>query len=151
LGLFPSRTNSKLPCYISWDPEPSSWKVDAITFPLVNKSFYIFLPFRLIGSVSRKMFLENTRGILISPLWSTQPWFTRAKQWSKDFRLFLHGPFNPLGGIPLLRKALTPYGLDKAMKDRLVSNTWRMGTVTLYMHYICKCQLFCLIAKIESL
>ena len=60
-------------------------------------------------------------------------------------------PFPPLGGIPLLRKHLQPFNIDKITLNRLVSSTWRPGTVKLYAHYINKWQLFCNIYKIGTL
>ena len=59
--------------------------------------------------------------------------------------------FHPLGGIPLLRKYLEPYGIDKVTQERIVSHAWRGGTVKLYAHYLRKWQLFCTLRQIDPL
>jgi hypothetical protein len=59
-------------------------------------------------------------------------------------------PFEPLDSIPLLRKALVSFGLDRVTQDHLVDHGWLKGTVTLYTNYIRKWQL-CVISKNDSL
>ena len=59
--------------------------------------------------------------------------------------------FDPLGGIPLLRKHLQPYGIDKVTLDRIVSAAWRPGTVKLYAHYIRKWQMICYPHNLDTL
>lgn len=54
IDLFTSCTNKKLD-YVSWQPEPESWKIDAFSFTWNNKFFYAFPPFSLVGRVARKL------------------------------------------------------------------------------------------------
>jgi hypothetical protein len=34
------------------------------------------------------MILDKTKGILIAPLWKTQPWFPRVIDWAKKTKTF---------------------------------------------------------------
>jgi hypothetical protein len=104
VDLFASRLNNKLQRYVSWHPEPLSWKVDAFTFPWVNNFFYVFPPFRLVSRVARKMILDKTKGILIAPLWNTQPWFPRVKDWVKKTKTFPRRSGNLQHQGPLLEQ-----------------------------------------------
>ena len=58
---------------------------------------------------------------------------------------------NPLGGIPFLRKRLSPYGLDKATTEFIVSSAWRESTVKLYSTYLKKWGVFCLTRSVKPL
>ena len=75
LDLFASRLNSQLKAYVSWHPEPDSWAVDAFSLNWNTLKFYAFPPFSLLGRTLSKIRQDQAEGILIAPLWSTQPWF----------------------------------------------------------------------------
>ena len=76
VDLFASQNNYKLRIYVSWQPEPKSWKVDAFTFKWKDLFFYAFPPFSIVGRVARKLYHD---GILVAPLWETQPWLAAAR------------------------------------------------------------------------
>ena len=44
---------------------------------MAAEHFYVFPPFSCIPQVINKMELESATGILVVPLFTTQPWFTR--------------------------------------------------------------------------
>ena len=62
--------------YVSWKADPGSTYVDAFTLDWSRFScFYEFPPFYLLNKVLRKIEQDQASGILIVPLWHTQPWF----------------------------------------------------------------------------
>lgn len=107
IDLFASRTNNKLERYVSWKPEPESWKIDAFSFTWSNHFFYVFPPFSLVGRVARKLKQDKSRAILVAPLWTTQPWTAQIKHWAHQSRYFPRdgrnlqhsGPLRPEGDV----------------------------------------------------
>ena len=79
VDLFASRITKKLPCYVSWSPDPEAWKVDAFSFPWTDTVFYVFPPFSLVNRVLQKLLADNSRAILVVPEWATQPWYGRLQ------------------------------------------------------------------------
>ena len=73
--LFASCLNTQVSKYASWYPEPGSWIVDAFSISWWNMKFYAFPPFSLVGRTLVKVQREESKGIVIVPLWSTQAWF----------------------------------------------------------------------------
>jgi len=78
IDLFASRLNYKESKYVSWKPDPLALFVDAFSrsWNDFNK-FYAFPPFSLILSCIQKITTDKARGVLIIPLWPTQPWFPK--------------------------------------------------------------------------
>eukprot|EP00918_Siedleckia_nematoides_P106031 GHVU01231418.1.p1 GENE.GHVU01231418.1~~GHVU01231418.1.p1 ORF type:complete len:201 (-),score=8.70 GHVU01231418.1:180-782(-) len=88
IDLFASRINFQLKPYVSWRPDPGSVAVNA--FKLNWSMFrlpYLFSPFSVINKVLQKMKEEQAEGIMVMPLWTTQPWFP------KMLRLICAPPF----------------------------------------------------------
>ena len=75
IDLFATRLNCQLSTYCSWKPEPGSTYVDAFSIDWRNHTFYAFPPFSLIARCVQKITRDKAKGILIVPLWQTQPWF----------------------------------------------------------------------------
>jgi hypothetical protein len=75
VDLFASRLNTQVERFVSWTPEPGAWGVDAFSLHWDGLLFYAFPPFSVIGRVLMKVKQERTTGILVVPLWPTQPWF----------------------------------------------------------------------------
>ena len=107
IDLFASRGNRKLERYVSWNPEPESWAIDAFTFKWNNNFYYVFPPFSLVGRVARKLMLDKADAILITPQWKTQPWYAAAKNWATNHIIFnrakgnlqFSGPLKPEGNV----------------------------------------------------
>jgi hypothetical protein len=78
LDCFASRLNAQLKNYCSWKPDPDCIYVDAfsIDWKIVN-NVYVYPPFSLLGRCVQKMRRDMAKGIIIAPLWTTQPWFPR--------------------------------------------------------------------------
>lgn len=75
IDLFASRINKKCNRYISWHADPDAWAVNAFTVSWSNFYFYAFPPFTMILKTLRKIITDKAKGILIVPLWPTQPWY----------------------------------------------------------------------------
>ena len=76
IDLFASRLNFKVPQCVSWRPDPGAQFINA---PLRNWKphyFYAFPPFSLFATCLQKIEQNQSTGILIVPMWTTQPWFT---------------------------------------------------------------------------
>ena len=77
IDLFASRINAKFGRFYSDNPDPEAWGHDPFPFSWQQEHFYVFPPFSCIPQVINKMELESATGILVVPLFTTQPWFTR--------------------------------------------------------------------------
>lgn len=76
VDLFASRLNNKLPNYFSEGPDPYASDFDAFMIPWPH-SIYAFPPIHLVQKViSRFLELNIEFGILISPFWPSQPYFS---------------------------------------------------------------------------
>ena len=93
IDLFATRLNHKCKKYMSWHADPRAWKIDAFTIIWSEYFSYVFPPFALIARVVTKMNHETARGLLVTPTWTTQPWWGLLIQ--------LHKPRRDLGLISL--------------------------------------------------
>ncbi len=75
IDLFASCLNHKVDSYVSWHPDPGALAVDAFTQNWANQLFYAFPPFSLITCMLQKVREDHAEGIVIVPLWPTQPWY----------------------------------------------------------------------------
>lgn len=75
IDLFASRLNTKCTKYISYQRDPDAWGINAFTINWSTFYFYAFPPFSIILKVLRKIIQEKARGIIVVPVWPTQPWF----------------------------------------------------------------------------
>lgn len=77
IDLFASRLNAQVACYASWRPDPGATYVDAFSISWENQFFYAFPPFSLIARCLQKIAMEKAEGIMIVPVWPTQPWYSQ--------------------------------------------------------------------------
>ena len=82
VDLFADRTNAQLPTYMSWFPDPDAIAYDALIHPWGKIKGYAFPPFCLIARCLKKIRLEETTILLITPAWTTQPWYTTLLEMS---------------------------------------------------------------------
>lgn len=80
IDLFASTVNAKVQNYVSWKRDPGSIAVDAFTISWTNTYFYAFPPFCLVAKVLNKIIADRAEGIVVVPLWKTQPWFPIFKR-----------------------------------------------------------------------
>lgn len=79
VDLFASRINKKCIKYVSWHRDPDAMTINAFTISWNNCYFYAFPPFSIILKTLRKIISDKARGIVIVPLWPTQPWYPLYK------------------------------------------------------------------------
>ena len=76
IDLFASRLNKKLNRYISWIPDPFCVEVDAFFYDWSEEFPYIYPPFSLLNRCVTKCIQDEVKqGVVVFPLWPTQPWF----------------------------------------------------------------------------
>lgn len=75
VDLFASRINNKCVKYVSWQMDPDAIAINAFTLNWSNLFFYSFPPFSVILKTLRKIISDRATGIIVVPLWKTQPWF----------------------------------------------------------------------------
>ena len=109
IDLFASRLNKQLPRYVAWRPDPAAEDIDAFTVDWSDTYFYAFPPFSLLTRVLQKITEDKAEGIIIAPVWTTQPWFTQVMRACvqtpcliPNTRDSLHLPFNKGAVHPLL-------------------------------------------------
>ena len=62
---------------MSWKPDPNAFAIDAFTVSWNFSLGYIFPPFSLLGRVLKKIIEDKAMAVVVAPLWTTQPWFTK--------------------------------------------------------------------------
>ena len=76
IDLFASRLNFKVPLYVSWRHDPGAKFIKAFLMDWKPHFFYAFPPFSLIATCLQKIKQDQSTGVLVVPIWITQPWFT---------------------------------------------------------------------------
>ena len=80
IDLFASHLNKQFPIFCSWKPDPDAQKIDAFSFPWIQKGLYAFPPFCLVGKVLAKVIQDKSQNlVLVTPWWPSQPWFPLLK------------------------------------------------------------------------
>ena len=78
IDLFASHLNNKCNTFCSRMTDPHCLRVDAFTLNWSNYKPYIFSPFRLMNSVSKKIDKDKVeRAMVIAPLHPSQSWFPK--------------------------------------------------------------------------
>ena len=75
IDLFATRTNTQLPVYCSWRPDPWALAVDAYSIPWKGHYPYLFPPFALLPRCLDKIKKDRVTAVVIAPLWPYQIWF----------------------------------------------------------------------------
>ncbi len=101
MDLFASRLNHQLEQYASWKPDPGSLVVDGFSINWRSYNFYAFPPFSLIARCLQKIRGDRASGIMVVPLWPTQPWFPSLLQ------MLFHQPWILLANPTLLQHPVT--------------------------------------------
>ena len=76
IAFFASRLNFKIANYLSWKPDPGAQYTNAFLMIWEKYYFYAFPPFSVIATCLQKIEQDQAMGVIIVPLWQTQPWFT---------------------------------------------------------------------------
>lgn len=75
VDIFASRVNRKCRNYISWFRDPEAMAINAFTLSWSQIYFYAFPPFSMVLKTLRKIVKDKATGIVVVPLWPTQPWY----------------------------------------------------------------------------
>jgi hypothetical protein len=78
--LFASEDNKWGTNFVTWGYNPQALACDAFSLTWDMNNVLIFPPFSLIGRVLRKVREDGPRGLLIAPVWRTQPWWTALQK-----------------------------------------------------------------------
>lgn len=104
IDLFATRANKKCQRYLSWHRDPYAENIDAFTVDWSTFNlFYAFPPFSLISKCIQKIICDKATGIMVFPLWPSQPWYpyinelaiTKVLQFQPSKNLLL-SPFRTL-------------------------------------------------------
>ena len=112
IDLFASRINYKCKKYVSYQPDPGAYAVNAFHLTWKDFCFYAFPPFCIIQKVLRKVTVDQATGILVVPHWPTQPW------WPLLTHLLIAPPFilpRRKGTLYLASKPEEPHPLHKTL------------------------------------
>ena len=115
IDLFATRINTKCKIYCSWYRDPDATFIDAFTFSWHNWLFYAFPPFAMILKTLRKIIQDKAEGVLVVPLWVTQPWFPVFSSILIEKPIILNASFD------LLTSPFRPQGHPLASKRTLVA------------------------------
>ena len=89
VDLFASRLCHQIPWYISWQPDPHAWTVDAFQINWTHLKAHTFLPFSYIGRVLAKEMRGRCMLIIITSVWPSQPWYTQLLRISIQDSIFI--------------------------------------------------------------
>ena len=73
--LFTSRSNTQLPRFAAYRPDPEAEVIDAFTFSWTGLEFYAFPPFNCVDRTLQKIVRDGATGILVVPNWPNQFWY----------------------------------------------------------------------------
>ena len=152
LDLFASRLNFKVSSYVSWKPDPGAKYVNAFFVSWKEYYFYAFPPFSVIAACLQKIEQDQATGVLLVPVWQTQPWFTPLLHLLVDnpvllphSRCLLTQPHNhalhPLRNqLKLMACKLSRESLQqRSVSDKataIILKSWSDGTQKQYRPYI---------------
>ena len=86
VDLFASRTNTQLPRFISWKPDPQALATNALRVPWTQENGFACPPWALISQCLMKIQREQSTLTLVTPYWPSAIWFPTLKN------LALHPP-----------------------------------------------------------
>jgi hypothetical protein len=75
LDLFASRTNSQLPRYYAWKPDPFSEGTDAFLQKWSKMKLWANPPWVLIPQILAKLIRDKASMTILVPMWPSAPWF----------------------------------------------------------------------------
>ena len=73
IDLFVPWLNTQVSCYAYWRSDPGTTYADVFSITWETQFFYAFPLFSLIAHCLHKIVRVETEGIMIVPLWPTQP------------------------------------------------------------------------------
>lgn len=89
IDLFASDQNYQLVPYASYLPDAKAFAINAFSLNWGKFYCYIFPPFSVLNQVLKKLEDDKAEGLVIAPLFTTQPWFPRLLQMVVDHPVIL--------------------------------------------------------------
>jgi len=89
IDLFADRLNAQLDQFVSWKPDPKSWTTDAFTVKWNGFLPYMFPPFNQINKCLRKIQRDMATAVIVTPIWSTQAWYSTLLEMSSQVPVLL--------------------------------------------------------------
>ena len=80
IDLFANRTNTQLPTYFSWMPDPFATAIDALIQPWHKRSLWANPSWFLIPRILAKAIREKATMTILVPFWESAPWFPLLMQ-----------------------------------------------------------------------
>ena len=80
IDLFASSENKQIKNFVSWKPDPEAMVIDAFSINWSTYFYYMFPPFSIIGRTLAKIRQDRAKCVVITPNWSTQPWFPTLRK-----------------------------------------------------------------------
>lgn len=78
IDMFSSRLNYQINPYVAYRPDTYAVAKDAFTLVWSKyRLMYMFPPFCVVGKDIQKLEEDEAEGVLVAPLWPTQPWFSK--------------------------------------------------------------------------
>ena len=99
---------------MSYKPDPNAYAVDAFSLDWSKLQFYAFPPFCCISQYVQKIKTDKQEGILVTPHWPTQQFYSKIIKMKKGLPLII--PAN--SGKPCRSKRLEKF-VDSSSKDRV--------------------------------
>ena len=87
IDLFALRLNFQLRPFVSSKPDPQAFA--ALSMSWTEHNFYALLPFPLINRVLKKTEQDQSHGVIIVPVWTTQIWFPHLLRMLADHPVLL--------------------------------------------------------------
>lgn len=82
IDLFADRSNAQVQTYMSWLPDPGALAFNALIHSWTGHKPYAFPPFCLIGQCLKKIKTEKVTVVLVTPAWTSQPWYASLLEMS---------------------------------------------------------------------
>ena len=85
IDLFASRLIKQLPQLYSWRPDPEAQRTDAFNQDWSKMRGFANPPWCLIGHCLSQVKRQVARIVMITPLWTSQPWYPSILGMLEDF------------------------------------------------------------------
>ena len=120
VDLFATRLNAQLQTFVSWQPDPMAWRVDALFLDWGKLKGYAFPPFALLPRCLSKISEEKATIVLIAPVWRTQTWYPRLLEMAVRNPIILPKKIDLLR-LPHNRTLIHP------LADQMFLAAWRLS------------------------
>lgn len=89
VDLFASSWNRQLSRFYAWRPQPEAIGTDAFSVSWTALEGYLFPPFGLIARCLSKIVRDQATVTMVTPFWSSSPWFPLLLRLASDVALIL--------------------------------------------------------------